>query len=156
MLQAVPDARLLLAGRSPAAEVLKLAAQPSVSVRADVPSMIPLFEAARVVVVPLRIGSGTRVKALEALAAGRPVAGTTTGLAGLDLVDGVHARMADRPAALAEAIVELLTDPVRAASLARAGREHVRDSFGWELIGRRFTQLVEELLEAPARRPAAP
>jgi glycosyltransferase involved in cell wall biosynthesis len=154
VLRAVPAARLILAGRSPAPEILELAAQPSVSVQADVPSMVPWFEAARVVVVPLRIGSGTRVKALEALAAGRPVAGTTIGLAGLDLADGVHVRMADQPAVLAAAIVELLRDPVRAASLAQAGREHVRDSFAWELIGRRFTQLVEELLEAPARRPA--
>lgn len=155
VLEAVPDARLILAGRSPTPKILALAAQPGVSVRADVPTMVPFFEAARLVVVPLRIGSGTRVKALEALAAGRPVAGTTTGLAGLDVVDGVHVRMADEPAALASAIVELLRDTVRAASLAEAGREHVRASFGWEQIGPRFTELVQELLEAPAGRPVA-
>jgi glycosyltransferase involved in cell wall biosynthesis len=155
VLEAVPRARLILAGRSPAGEVLELAAQPSVEVRPDVPSMVPLFEAARLVVVPLRIGSGTRVKALEALAAGRPVVGTTTGLAGLDLVDGVHARMIDRPAPMAEAIIGLLGDTAQAASMAQAGREHVRASFSWELIGRRFTQLVGELLETPPRQPAA-
>jgi glycosyltransferase involved in cell wall biosynthesis len=155
VLQEVPDATLILAGRSPVAEVLELAAQPGVTVSADVPSMAPFFDAARLVVVPLRVGSGTRVKALEALSAGRPVAGTNTGLAGLGLVDGVHARITDEPAALARAIVGLLRDRALAASLAHAGREHVRASFDWKYIGPRFTRLVEELLEAPADRARA-
>lgn len=144
----VPAARLTLAGRSPVPEVTRLARPPGISLAADVPSMVPYVRAARVIVVPLRIGTGTRLKALEGMAAGRPVVGTTIGLEGLGAVDGRDMLIADDAIAMAGALVELLTSDERATSLAAAGRAHVEQHFGWDAIGRTFLATLAELLKS--------
>ena len=79
---ALPDARIHIVGREPLPAVHGLAEAPGVCLHADVPSVVPFLERARLAVVPVRIGSGTRLKALEAMASGRPVVGTAIGLAG--------------------------------------------------------------------------
>jgi glycosyltransferase involved in cell wall biosynthesis len=142
---------LVLAGRDPSAEVQNLAQIPGVEVHADVPSMVPYFDAARVVVVPLRIGTGTRLKALEAMASGRPVVGSSEGLAGLGIVDGVEARVADRPEEFATAILETLRRDEVAAALGRAGRRHVEKHFGWDALGERYVSTVADLVERVER-----
>jgi polysaccharide biosynthesis protein PslH len=144
---AVPNAQLVLAGRSPTAEVVALGGLPGVSVEADVPSMAPYFESARVIVVPLRVGTGTRLKALEAMAAGRPLVGTEIGLEGLGMVDRVHACVADDPDAFADAVIELLRSDAEATALAGAARTHAEGSFGWDRIGSQFVELVSALLD---------
>ena len=138
----VPEVRLDIVGREPLPAVQELARSPMVAVHADVPSVVPWLEQARVAVVPLRIGSGTRIKALEAMAAGRPVAGTSVGLEGLGIEDGVHAAVADDPPSLAAAVVELLLDDDRARRLARTGADHARGNFAWDAIGRRFVDAL--------------
>lgn len=148
VLEAVPNATLILAGRNPTADVLGLAGLQGIQVHADVPSMVPYFEATRVVVVPLRIGTGTRLKALEAMAAGRPLVGTTAGLAGLGIEDGVQARVADDPETFAGALVELLRRDDLATAVGAAGRSHVEARFGWERVGERFVGTVLKLIES--------
>jgi glycosyltransferase involved in cell wall biosynthesis len=124
--RAAPTARLLVVGRAPGPEVRALAGCDGIEVHGDVPDIAPWFRQARVVVVPLRFGTGTRIKALEAMAARRPVVGTTVGLAGLDLVDGLHAHVVDDAAGFAERVVDALgpagddlVDPARALVEAR-------------------------------------
>jgi glycosyltransferase involved in cell wall biosynthesis len=114
-------------------------------VHADVPIMAPYLAAARVAVVPLRMGTGTRLKALEAMAAGRPLVGTTIGLDGLGLEDGVHARIVDDPEAMAQAIVALLRSDAQAQALASAARRLVEDRFQWETIGAEFANAMVDL-----------
>src|SRR3546814_292233 len=80
VLSRVPEAELCVVGRRPPSEVLSLAGRPGVRVEGDVPDSVPWYDSSDVVVVPLRIGTGTRLKALEAMAAARPVVGTTIGL----------------------------------------------------------------------------
>jgi glycosyltransferase involved in cell wall biosynthesis len=144
----VPDATLVLAGRRPTPEVVALGELPSVSVHPDVPSMLPYFRSARAVIVPLRVGTGTRLKALEGMASGRPVIGTTTGLSGLGITDGVQARIADDPAAMADALAEVLRDDALAESLATAGRALVEQRFDWARIGAQLVELAAEALSA--------
>jgi glycosyltransferase involved in cell wall biosynthesis len=146
---AVPDVRFDIVGSEPVPEVRALAALPGVAVHADVPSVVPWLEQARVAVVPLRIGSGTRLKALEAMSAGRPVAGTTIGLEGLGIEPGVHAMVGDAPDQLAAAVIALLTDVDLAARVAARGADHARGRFGWDAIGRRF---VDALLSLDQRQ----
>jgi glycosyltransferase involved in cell wall biosynthesis len=146
---AVPGASFDIVGRRPGPEVAALARRPGVRVHADVPDVRPHLAAARAVVVPVRMGSGTRIKALEAMAAGRPVAGTSVGLAGLDLCDGVHALVADDPAGLAAAVVRLLTDDEAARGLAARARAFVAERYAWSVVAGRF---LEALLGPAASR----
>lgn len=139
---AVPGATLDIVGLRPVARVLALERLAGVAVHASVPSIAPWLARARAAVVPLRIGSGTRLKALEAMACGRPVVGTAIGLAGLGLRAGTEALVADEPAAMAGAVVEVLEDGGRAAALAAAGRALVEERFSWAGIGRQFVDAV--------------
>jgi glycosyltransferase involved in cell wall biosynthesis len=138
----VPEARLDLVGLRPGSDVRALAAEPDVALHADVPDVRPFLERARVAVVPLRIGTGTRLKALEAMAAGRPVVGTSIGLGGLLITPNVHALVADGAAAFADAVVRLLTGDRAAAELIRRARQLVEAEYSWSVIGARFTDLT--------------
>lgn len=120
----VPDAKVVLAGRS-TPDVAALAG-PHVEVTGVVPSMTPYLRAADLVMVPLRVGSGTRIKILEAFAHGVPVVSTTIGTEGLDVVAGEHLAVADTADGLARHCADLLTDRAgRDAMAAAAGRLHV-------------------------------
>jgi glycosyltransferase involved in cell wall biosynthesis len=144
---AFPAAELRIAGRAPTAEVHELGRVEGITVLADVASMVEQFEWSRAVVVPLRIGTGTRLKALEAMAAARPVVGSSIGLAGIGAVDGLNARVADDPDAFARATIQILDDDRVAAGLAHAGRAHVEAQYGWDQIGSQLVELVGELME---------
>jgi glycosyltransferase involved in cell wall biosynthesis len=147
----VATATVDIVGAKPPSEVLALDRLDGVNVHPDVPDIRPYLEAARVAVVPLQIGSGTRLKALEALAAGRPVVGTTIGLEGLGLVDGRDVLVADEASTFAEQTVRLLGDDALAESLAQAGRRLVEECYSWEKIGKRFCDIVLGLKPASGR-----
>lgn len=138
----VNGASLWIVGSRPGPDVTELATEPGVQLFPDVAEVRPYLDLARVAVVPLRVGSGTRLKALEAMAATRPVVGTTIGLGGLGLVDGRQAVFADRPEDLARAVVRALIDDAWATSLASQGRRLVEERFGWEPIGNLFADVV--------------
>ncbi|HZT64244.1 MAG TPA: glycosyltransferase [Acidimicrobiales bacterium] len=144
---AVPAATLEVVGRSPTAEVRALARLPGVTVRADVADVTPHLAAARVAVVPVRIGSGSRLKALEAMAARRPVVGHPVGLEGLAIEAGTHALVADDVAGTAAAVTKLLTDDALARRLAASGRDLVERLYRWERIGAVF---ADALIATPA------
>jgi glycosyltransferase involved in cell wall biosynthesis len=147
-----PSVTLDIVGSRAGAAARSLASLPGVRLHLDVAAVQPYLAASRVAVVPLRIGTGTRLKALEAMAAGRPVAGTTVGLEGLGLVPGRHAMVADAPAELAQRILALLGDDALARRLAAAGRALVEARFDWRAIGRGYSEL---LVEASARSAGA-
>jgi polysaccharide biosynthesis protein PslH len=137
-----PAAMVDLVGARPVAEVRSLARLPGVSVHPDVETVMPYLQAARVAVVPIRVGSGTRLKALEAMAAGRPVVGTSIGLEGLNLRAGEHALVADDAGAFGDAVVRLLRDDDFATKLAVAGRAEVEAHFAWPSIAAAFAAWV--------------
>lgn len=145
-----PDATLEVVGRRPRPPVRALAGQPGIRLRVDVPSVQPHLAAARVAVVPLRLGGGTRLKALEAMACGRPVVGTALGLEGLHVRAGHEALVADDPEAFAAAVVRVLDDDALATRLGAAGRRHVEQRFGWEQLGRRAVAVLSDLAPRPA------
>jgi glycosyltransferase involved in cell wall biosynthesis len=142
---AVPDARWDVVGRAPVEQVRALNGLPGVRVHADVPAMAPYLRAARVCVVPLRFGTGTRLKALEAWASARPVVATTTGLAGLDVEPGRDAVVTDDPEEMAREVVRLLTDDEAAMRLAGNGYDLVREKYDWGRIGRTYADFLNSL-----------
>ena len=105
---------------------------------------------ARAVVVPLRIGSGTRLKILEAWAYGLPVVSTRGGAEGLPALDEDNALLADSVPALAEACIRVLTDDALCSRLASAGRRTAETSFAWDKIKSRFgAEIRAVLVSAP-------
>lgn len=142
-----PDARLLVVGRRPPRQLRdRLEVTHGATLHADVPEIEPYVDGARVVVVPIRVGAGTRLKALQGLGAGRPVVGTSIGLEGLGLEDGVTARVVDAPATMAAAVTELLADHGRARLLGEAGRAHVEARFGWDAVARPLLNELHRLV----------
>jgi glycosyltransferase involved in cell wall biosynthesis len=139
----IPDAEVDLVGLAPPPAVRELGRLPGVRVHADVDDVRPFLRGARVAVIPVRIGSGTRLKALEAWASGRPVVGTTLGLEGLGAVDGEHALVADDPAAFATAVVRVLSDTDLAQGLAGRGRALAASHHGWTEAARRFVAVID-------------
>lgn len=137
------DAELLLAGRSPTPALRSAArANPRIIVTGDVPSMVPYLAAAGVVAVPLREGSGTRIKILESFASGVPVVSTAIGAAGLPVTDGDNIRIAESTVGLASAILGLWDHPAQARSQAAAALELVRSDLSWESTAHLVHQAV--------------
>lgn len=147
--------RFWIVGRNPTPAVRALAARhPDVVVTGTVPDVRPYLERAAVVVVPLRVGGGTRIKILEALAMARPVVATTIGAEGLDLEDGREVLRADDPAAFADRVAGLLASPQRRAELGRAGRRVVEARYSWQASARVFTAACEEVAGCATRAGA--
>jgi glycosyltransferase involved in cell wall biosynthesis len=127
----IPGAQLLLVGKDPAAAVRAIASD-NVQVTGTVADVTPYLARSRVVVAPLRSGGGSRLKVLEALDSGRPVVTTSIGCEGLEDLVGRGVIVADSAVGLAEAIVGLLDDPVRASALGRTGHEAVVADHTWD------------------------
>lgn len=142
----VPGAVIRLVGREPSETVRALTDSPGVEGAFDVPRIQPFLMDARVAVVPVRIGSGTRLKALEAMACGRPIAGTSIGLEGLHLQDGSSAAVADDAPSLAAAVARLCTDDAFARSLSQNARRIAEGEFSWDRIADRY---IDEVVFGP-------
>lgn len=131
-----PDVELDVIGPAATAEVQALGRQhPAINVRGRVDDVRVALADAAVVIVPLRVGGGTRLKIVEALSMAKPTVSTTIGAEGLDLVPGADLLVADTPAEFAAAIRSLLDDPERAAQLGAHGRETVRERYDWRQVG---------------------
>ncbi len=133
---AEPDVELDVVGPAATAQVQALGREhPAINVRGRVDDVRCALADAAIVVVPLRVGGGTRLKIVEALSMARPTVSTTIGAEGLDLVPGEDLLVADAPAEFALAIRALLDDPQRAAQLGAHGRESVRERYDWRQVG---------------------
>jgi glycosyltransferase involved in cell wall biosynthesis len=126
-----PDATFTAVGWGLTAEIEHLLGN-GVSHTGRVDDVRPYLATASVVVAPLRIGSGTRLKILEGLAMGKAVVSTSIGCEGLDVKHGEHVLIADDPGAFAESVLSLLNDPAGADALGRRGRALVERLYGWD------------------------
>jgi glycosyltransferase involved in cell wall biosynthesis len=154
---AVPGARLDVVGPHPTAEVLACRG-PRLDVTGPVDDVRVPLERAGVVVVPLRVGGGTRLKILEAMAMSRPVVSTTIGAEGIAATDGRDILIADDPAAFARAVQRVMEDPGLAARLGEGGRALVERRYSWVAVGAELERFVRALrrAEAPELLPGAP
>jgi glycosyltransferase involved in cell wall biosynthesis len=143
--QELPQLRLTIVGANPVQEVRTLAALPNVEVTGTVPDLRPYYREAFAAVVPLKTGGGTRLKILEALAAGVPVVSTAVGAEGLAVVHGEHIMIAESPAQWSDALRRLATDPACARSLIQAGRELAVRLYDWSVIGADLRRIYQDL-----------
>lgn len=146
------DAEFVLVGKADGLEVPAEVAS-HVTLAGFVPDLRPYVHGASVYVVPLRAGSGTRLKVLEAMALGKAIVTTSIGSEGIVLRDGESALYADDAQSFAAATVLLLDAPDLRASLGAAARECAERNYGWDAIGRNLLELYAPLLPDAATPP---
>ena len=134
VLAQYPTTQLTIVGLQPSPAVRRLANQPNIHVTGFVPDVRPYIAAATVYIAPLRLGSGTRLKILEALAMGKAVVSTTIGAEGLAVESGRELLIADDNQAFAQAINHLLANPPLRQQLGQAGRHLVTARYHWQAL----------------------
>jgi len=139
-----PGVVVELVGRAPPPAVRQLAGD-GVTVTGEVPSVTPSLDRASVVVAPLAIGGGIRVKTIEALAYGKAVVATPLAAAGLPVADGEHLRLAETDDELARATLELLADRDGRAALGRRARAWALEHAGWDATVAAYERLYRSL-----------
>ncbi len=143
-----PHWRLTLVGSSPAPGVLELQHQAGVEVTGTVPDVRPYYENALASVVPLQTGGGTRLKILEAMAAGVPVISTAIGAEGLAVTSGENILISDSDSAWATHLASLADSPDLRARLAGNGRELIRTRYDWQVLGQALYQVYVSWLNS--------
>ncbi len=130
----MPAVHFYVVGQKPHARLAVLANHPAVTVTGRVPDVRPYIAGASAYVVPLRIGGGTRLKVLEAMAMGQAIVSTRLGCDGFPFEDGREVAFADDPAAFSASVIRLLRDRQQAAALGMQARAYVAAHFGWDAI----------------------
>ncbi len=140
-----PRAALAVVGQKPAPRISALGHLPGVRITGEVPDTRPYIAGAAVYVVPLRMGSGTRLKVLEAMAMGKAIVSTPRGVEGIAVVPDRDVVIADSPETFARAVVMLLRDPERRRALGAAARRAVETSYDWRQIVPSFEQVYGQV-----------
>lgn len=130
----IPDARLYVVGQQPHPRIEALRSHPNVEITGWVKDVQPYLRGATVYVAPLRMGSGTRLKLLEAMACHCAVVATNIARSGLKSTANAAMRVADTPTSQAEAIVHLLNNPTERAIIGQAAHHFVRSSYDWSVL----------------------
>jgi glycosyltransferase involved in cell wall biosynthesis len=143
----VGSARLSLVGNSAPKHLERLHSPAAgFEVIGQVPDVRPHLAAADVFLIPLRLGSGTRLKAVEALAAGVPIVSTSLGVEGLGVIERNLVMLAETPEEFGAAVARLLSDEALRRRLGTEGRTYVEREFGWFGIGERWVASLERLV----------
>jgi glycosyltransferase involved in cell wall biosynthesis len=151
----VPAATFAIVGRNPSRDLRTAAAAAGAEVTGTLDDIRPAVAGAALCVVPLRAGSGTRLKIFEALAMGKAVVSTTLGAEGLDIESGRHYLAADGARDFARAVIDLLTNPWRRRHIGAAGRHLVESRYSWAQVARPFEWHCQAAVSHHARLRAA-
>lgn len=149
----VPQAIFYAVGQDPPPELRRMATPGSgVVVTGYVDDVRPYVAKAAVYVVPLRVGGGTRLKVVDALAQGKAIVSTTIGCEGIDVTPGENIVIADQSEAFAERVIGLLQDPVERARLGQAARSLAELRYAWTEVGKRLERAYEQARSNHRRR----
>lgn len=146
ILRRHPETLFIIVGKNPP-EIIQNLANDHILVTGMVPDVRPYLARARVVVVPLLVGGGTRLKILEAMAWGRPIVATSLGAEGIKASHGENILLADTPPAFAEHVVDLLGDSDKCRKIGRVAREFVMAFYAWNILTDRLSVSVRDSLE---------
>ncbi|MHB9034854.1 MAG: glycosyltransferase, partial [Anaerolineae bacterium] len=142
---AIPNVYVYFVGKNPSSAVYALGKQPGVTVTGYVPEIQPYLAAADCYIAPLRVGGGTRLKLLEAMACGLPIVSTNQGAEGLDVVSSTHLLLARSADAFAQAVVRVLSDHNMAAELGTNARELACTTYDWDVLLSRLAEAYKVL-----------
>jgi glycosyltransferase involved in cell wall biosynthesis len=141
-----PDVTFTIVGRGAPESVQALASHPGVTLTGWVEDVVPYMEAAQVAVAPLRMGAGSNLKVIEALAAGRPLVATRRAAQGFDVHDGEDLLVADESGDFARAVLQLLGDEKLRLRLGTRGRALAQADYDWDALAERMNAALEEWL----------
>ena len=141
-----PEARCKIIGGQPPQSLLALAG-PQVELTGFVSDLRPHLAAAAAVVVPLRLGGGTRLKIVEAMAMGKAIVSTTLGAEGIEAVAGRDILLADEPAAFAAAVSQLLAEPSLSARIGQSARRLAVERYAWSGAAQALEDFYRRVLE---------
>lgn len=141
-----PDVRVTSIGRASQQEIAAFRQRHGIELTGYVDDIRPFVQRARCVVVPLRVGGGSRLKILDSWAMAKPIVTTSIGCEGLDAVDGRNALVRDDPPGLAEAVVRLLDDEQLARSIGAAARHEAVTRHSWDVLGERMLTAYQSVL----------
>ncbi len=142
----MPEIRLLIVGKNPSNDVKSLQSDARIKITGTVPAMGPYYEEAALTVVPLRSGSGTRLKIIESMAYGRVVVSTSIGVEGLQCKEGEHFLLANTPTEMAEAILKLVCGLKNREAIAGRARKHVEEHYDYKQIAAELDMFYRRLL----------
>jgi glycosyltransferase involved in cell wall biosynthesis len=141
-----PEVRWKIIGGRPPPSLLTLAG-PRIELTGFVSDLRPHLATAAAVVVPLRLGGGTRLKIVEAMAMGKAIVSTTLGAEGIEAVSGRDILVEDEPAAFAGAVIRLLTEPGLAARIGQSARQLAVERYGWSRAAWALEGFYRRILE---------
>lgn len=145
---AVPGVRFYAIGQRPSTRILDVAASDSaVEAPGFVDDVRPWVARSAVYVVPMRVGGGTRLKMVDAMAQGKAIVATSLGAEGIDGEDGKHFLLADEPEQFAGYVVKLLQDRELLNRFAVAARQRAEERYAWPILGRRLANCYEQAIE---------
>jgi GT2 family glycosyltransferase/glycosyltransferase involved in cell wall biosynthesis len=150
--QEVPETKLFIVGSSPPDEIRRLGKMDNVVVTGWVEDIKPYIARSSVYIAPLWLGTGMRVKILEAWGMAKPVVTTSVGSQGIDCTPGEDVLIADDPQGFAAQTVRLLRDKALREKLGRNGRKQVEAKYDWEIIIRQVEEMYDETLAAKLQR----
>jgi glycosyltransferase involved in cell wall biosynthesis len=142
-----PNARIkIIGGQAPGS--IQALARPGIELTGFVSDLRPHLAEAAAVVVPLRLGGGTRLKIVEAMAMGKAVVSTTLGAEGIEAIRGRDILIEDQPAAFADSVKRLLADPSLAGRIGRSARQLAVDRYAWSAAAQALEGFYREIMEA--------
>lgn len=149
---AVPGVRFFAIGSRPSPRVLAaVAADPAVQAPGFVDDVRPWVARAAIYVVPLRVGGGTRLKMVDAMAQGKAIVATTLGAEGIDGKHGEQFMLADEPEVFARTVIDLLQDTAARRRLGAAARLRAEERYAWPILGAHMGNLYQQVVEETAR-----
>lgn len=140
----LPDVKFIIAGQRPVKKVLELA-NDHVTVTGFVKDLAETYNAASIVVAPLRFGAGTQNKVLEAMAMGVPVVCSNIGFAGLGIKSGEGAVMQTDPNEFAKSVIDILSSEEKRRSIGEAGANIIKTRYDWDIIAVTLENYFKEI-----------
>ncbi len=145
--------KLTVVGKSPPKKLLQLSeTNRNVKVVGYVEDVRPYINSSAIYIAPIKSGSGTKLKVLNALSMAKPVVTTSIGAEGIDVKDGEHLLIADDAKVFADKTIELLKNPELAMKLGQNGRRLMIEKYDWEIIGQKMLRVYEELVELKGQK----